>query len=63
MVSLLFTLYRLSMFSLGIYIYIHIHMHLTTFNERKDHEFERKQEGVYGRAYMDKEEGNDMIIL
>lgn len=29
-------------------MYTHTHIHVTTMNGKRDHEFELKQEGIYG---------------
>jgi hypothetical protein len=32
-------------------------MHAITLNEKGDHEFEREQEGMYGRVWMEERAG------
>lgn len=47
---------------MNIHIYTYTYMQVTT-NENRGHEFEREQEGVYGRDQKVEREGRNDIIL
>ena len=42
---------------------MHTYLHATTIKEKRGHEFEWQQGGVYGRVWTEEREGgNDVII-
>lgn len=44
-------------------IWIYMHIYGITINEKRSHELERAQEGIYGRAWREQREGRNVLII
>lgn len=46
-----------------LYAYIFLYMLVTTINEKRGHEFKRKQEKIHRRVWKKQREGENNVII